>query len=194
MSMDPAVAVTLRLAGALLFAAAALHKLRDVRAFREALAGYRLLPAAALGPAALALPAAEAATALALCSGSGATAGAAGGVALLALYAGAIAVNLGRGRRSIDCGCGGPGGRRPIAPGLVWRNAALAALLAASALPAAPRAWTWLDGVTVAGGVVTLALLYAALDVLLANRARFAAERSRARERLERLELEWATR
>ena len=33
---------------------------------------------------------------------------------LLALYAGAIGVNLARGRRDIDCGCGGPASRQPI--------------------------------------------------------------------------------
>lgn len=190
-SGDPAVQATLRAAGALLFAAAAWHKLRDRKAFREALAGYRLLPAACLGPAAIALPCAELAAALALATPGSAAAGALAGAGLVALYAGAIGVNLARGRRTIDCGCGGPGGRRPIGAGLLWRNGALAAALLLAARTPSPRPFTWLDGASVAGCVASLALLYAALDVLLANRAHLGSVRAR---RSEPREARWATR
>ncbi len=186
---DPAVQAMLRAAGALLFCAAAWHKLRNPRAFREALGGYRLLPASWLRPAALVLPCAELGAVLALVTPALAAAGAAAGAALLLVYAGAIGVNLARGRRSIDCGCGGPGGRRPIGPGLLWRNAGLVAALLLAAQPPSPRPWTWLDGVTLVAGVTTLALLYAAFDVLLANRARSGAARD-----AEILEAGWATR
>ena len=47
---------------------------------------------------------------------------------LLALYAGAMAVNLARGRRDLDCGCAGPGVRRPVGEGLLIRNGALIAV------------------------------------------------------------------
>jgi hypothetical protein len=183
---DPAVHHLLRVAGALLFGAAALHKLRNRRAFREALAGYRLLPRALLAPAALALPALEGALAGALLTPGLARAGALAGAGLLSVYAAAIAANLARGRRRIDCGCGGPGGRQTLGPGLLWRNAGLVALFWLAARPVAARPWTWIDGVTVLAGVATLALVYASLDVLLANR-----ERSRGPEPVEAA---WATR
>jgi hypothetical protein len=174
---DPAVQAILRAACALLFATAALHKLRDPRGFREALGGYRLLPSTWLAPTAIALPVTELGTALALATTGLAGAGAAAGAGLLVLYAGAIGINLLRGRSSIDCGCGGPGGRRPIGTALVWRNAGLVAALLLAARPSSPRLWTWLDSVTLVAGVTTLALLYAALDVLLANHGRVGAAR-----------------
>lgn len=190
-SGDPAVQAVLRAACALLFATAALDKLRDPRGFREALGGYRLLPSTWLAPTAIGLPFAELATALALATPGLAGAGAAAGAGLLVLYAAAIGVNLLRGRRTIDCGCGGPGGRKPIGSALVWRNAGLVAALLLAARPSSPRVWTWLDGVTLVAGVTTLALLYAALDVLLANRGRLdAAPPTNA----ETLEAGWATR
>lgn len=190
---DPAVQAILRAACALLFASAALHKLRDPRGFREALGGYRLLPSSWLAPTAIALPFAELGAALALASPGLTGAGATAGAGLLILYGGAIGLNLLRGRRSIDCGCGGPGGRRPIGAALVWRNAGLVAALLLAARPSSARAWTWLDGVTLVAGVTTLALLYAALDVLLANRGRLGEAHS-ANADAEVLEVEWATR
>jgi hypothetical protein len=175
MSVDPAVAWILRLCLALLLAGAALAKLRDPGGFARALAGYRMLPAAALAPAARALPALELALAagLLVLPGRGAPASA----ALFALYAAAIAWNLARGRRHIDCGCGGPGGRLPIQPALVARNLALVgAALAAGAAPSG-RPLALLDGFTVVAGATALALLWASLDVALANRARLAGAR-----------------
>jgi len=166
--MDPSVDLVLRGALALLFAAAAVHKARDLRAFRAVLADYRLLPAASVPIAALLLVALEGslAAALPLPLWRGATPWAA--AALLTVYTGAIAVNLARGRRHIDCGCGGPAASRPLGPWLLARNAFLiAAALALTAAPA-PRALAPLDVVTVAGGVASLALLYAAADQLIA--------------------------
>ena len=57
-----------------------------------------------------------------------------GAAFLLTLYGLAIAINLGRGREAIDCGCHGFSGRQRIAGWMVVRNlllATLAALLAA---------------------------------------------------------------
>jgi hypothetical protein len=172
LALDPVVQVALQAAAALLFLAAAAHKLRDPSSFREALHGYGVLPPALEAKAGAALAAAE------LCLGAGcllpATAAAAciGGALLLGLYSGAMARNLARGRRFIDCGCGGPGGRRPLGGGLLLRNAALIALLAIAALPSVGRALVWLDGIAVVMLLALLSLLYAAADVALANAAR----------------------
>ncbi len=175
-ALDPAVALTLRGALALLFAAAAWHKLRDRAYFRAALGGYALLPAAALGPVALALPLVEALAAVGLVAGS--AGGALLATVLLVAYTGAIAFNLARGRRDIDCGCGGPAAARQVLSGwLVARNAVL--LLAATALllPRAERALGAADLAICALALVAATLVYTAADQLAANWPRLQALR-----------------
>jgi hypothetical protein len=168
--MDPAVQLIARGALALLFGWSAAHKLRDVEGFRAALEGYELLPRRWAVPAGALLIAGEVGVAAGLLLPRVAPVAALGAAALLVLYAGAIAVNLRRGRHDIDCGCGGPAGRQPISAALVVRNGVLAAAAIGSALPAQSRSLTWLDGTTVVAAVATLALLYAAVDGLLLNR------------------------
>lgn len=172
MSLDPVVGLALRGALAWLFVASAWHKLRDLPGFRTALAGYRLLPAPALGVAAAGLAALELAIGLACLWPAAAPTACRAGALLLALYSLAIACNLARGRREIDCGCGGPGGRRPLGIGLVLRNGVLVALLLLASLRASPRALLALDAVTAAGLLGVLALLHAGWDVALANASR----------------------
>jgi hypothetical protein len=171
--MDPALHLVLRLGGALLLLGTAFAKLGDLTAFRDAVAEYALLPSRLAGVAASLLLAAEAAAGLVLLAPG--PAGALGAAALLVLYAAAVAVNLARGRRHIECGCGGPGGRRPLHGALVARNLAVAGLLAATAPPPGPRSLLALDVLTVSAGVAVLALLYAAADVAIANQARLSA-------------------
>jgi hypothetical protein len=48
-----------------------------------------------------------------------------------------MAINIGRGRSAIDCGCGRSQLRQPLRWGLVLRNLVLAALVAVHALPPA---------------------------------------------------------
>jgi hypothetical protein len=175
--MDPAVDAIVRFGLALLFGAAAAHKLRDLVAFRAILDDYRVLPAALVPAAALVVVAAEVATALLVVAPGGRALGALAAAALLALYAAAIAANLARGRRDIDCGCGGPGGRRTLGAGLVVRNVVLAAIALATRVPPRARELAWTDVVTIAGGVAVLAATYAAADALAANRPAMARAR-----------------
>jgi methylamine dehydrogenase accessory protein MauD len=58
---------------------------------------------------------------------------------LLIAYAAALGVNLIRGRRELDCGCGMSGNRRPIAAWMVWRNLFVALALGIAVLPWAAR-------------------------------------------------------
>jgi Methylamine utilisation protein MauE len=166
--IDPVASVLLRVLLGVLFASAALAKLRDLRGFATAVAGYRLLPKILAGPAAAGFVAAELALASALWLPSLRAAAAIGAASLLTLYAFAVALNLLRGRRDIDCGCGGPFGRQRLSEGLVLRNLGLAAAALACALPVAPRALSWLDAVTLAAAVAAASALYAATEVLLA--------------------------
>jgi len=164
---DPALQLVVRIAGACLFFAAASHKLRDRAGFGAALAGYRLLPGWSVPVAAVLLGVAEIGLGFALLATPRAGAGAAG---LLALYACAVGVNLARGRRHIDCGCGGS--PQPLSGWLVARNLVLAAAFAACAAPSSARALAILDAVTIGAGVAALALLWAAIDVAIANGGR----------------------
>jgi hypothetical protein len=173
--LDPTIRITLRAALALLFVWSASHKLRDAVGFRRALGNYQLVPDRWLAPTAALLIAAELGAAVGLwLPGLGADAACAA-AGLLALYAGAIAINIARGRRDIDCGCGRVAGDQPLSVALVIRNCVLGVAALASALPAAPRALTWIDGITVFASVVTLALLYAAVDGLLITAPRIRA-------------------
>src|SRR5437870_248556 len=165
--MDPVIDFTLRTGLALLFFVAASHKLRDLGRFRATLAEYRLLPAGLTPLAAILVVAVEVAAAGALLAPGARPAGLLAAAALLVLYGAAIAINLARGRRDLDCGCAGPAVRRPISGALVARNAALAALALAGLVPVRPRALLWVDALTVAGATAALAAFYAALDRMI---------------------------
>ena len=167
MSVDPVIALTLRGAGAALFAWAALHKLRGFAYFRVALADYRLVPWWASGLAARSIVAAELATAALLVSPLARPSGFAAAAGLLALYTVAIGLNLLRGRREIDCGCFGPAHRAPLGGALLGRNAALGALALAGLAPVAARPLVPLDALTAGGGLILLALLYASANRLI---------------------------
>ena len=164
--IDPAVGALLLGAFALLFASAALHKLLDLRAFAEAFRAYEVVPPP-LARAAWLVPLLELTVGTGLLAGGSRTGAAAAGAVLLLGYAAAIAINLARGRRELSCGCGGANDKRPIAAWMVWRNLALAALLAATALPWAPRELRAADALTIGAGTAVAALLYMSVDGLL---------------------------
>jgi hypothetical protein len=172
--LDPAVGVLLLACCALLFASAALHKLRDPAHFTEVLRAYRVLPEGAVRFAAL-VPLAELTVAAGLFAGATRFGAGLGGAALLVGYAGAISVNLGRGRRDLACGCGGPEDARPIAPWMVARNLMLALLLAITLVPWKTRPLLPVDALTVGGGAAVATLLYLSLDRLLGRAAAWTA-------------------
>jgi len=165
--IDPVPASVLVLALAALWIASGVHKLRDPAGFAGALAAYGLLPQWAVGIVARALPLIEIAVALGLLLHVSREAAALVSTLLLGLYTLAIAVNLWRGRRELDCGCFGFGRGSTISMTLLWRNAGLGlASLAAGLLPRGERALDWIDLFTVTAGVVAAALLYAAVEGL----------------------------
>jgi hypothetical protein len=164
--LDPAIGVLLIGCFALLFASAALHKLRSPTRFTVVVDAYRILPESLLRFAWL-VPVAELAVAIALLVAAARAVGALAGAALLALYAAVIALNLRRGRRDLACGCGGADDARPIAPWMVARNLALALLLALTLLPWKARALVPTDALTVGAGSAVATLLYVCLDRLL---------------------------
>jgi Mn2+/Fe2+ NRAMP family transporter len=176
LTIDPAIAFLIVACTMLLFAAAAVHKLWDLRRFSEIFAAYRLLPLGVGRHASRAVPLLEAAVAVGLLFAGSRTTAASVGIVLLLAYAGAIAVNLRRGRRELACGCGGPDDRRPIASWMVWRNAGIAVLLAAAMLPWSQRSLVVTDAVTVGFGTAACALVYLCLDRLLGRTGRMTDE------------------
>jgi uncharacterized membrane protein YphA (DoxX/SURF4 family) len=168
-SLDPVVAWALRAGLALLLATSAALKLRDVGGFAGAVAGYRLLPISFARAAASVFIVAELLLAAAVLLPGLHAPAALSAAGLLGLYTFAIAWNLARGRRDIDCGCGGPLGRQRISEALLARNALLVIAALTSALPVLPRTLGWLDAWTALAAVTSCALLYLATEALFAR-------------------------
>jgi hypothetical protein len=168
LSLDPVLRLLIRAGLALLFASAAAHKLRDLTAFRASLAAYELVPRTVVRGVSVLIAAGEGIVAGALLLLGSSALPALAAAALLGVYTSAIAINLMRGRRDIDCGCAGPMRRQPLGAGLVVRNLVLFSAAVVSALPADPRAFVWIDVFTVVSGLAASCLLYRAVETLLA--------------------------
>ena len=110
-----------RLAIAAVFALAAYHAVREWAVFGGIVEQYRVVPRWLAQFAAWVLPPLEYLTAVCLVVPATGRAGALAGLFLMLLFTAAIAVNLGRGRVSIDCGCGGATGQK-LSSGLMVRN------------------------------------------------------------------------
>lgn len=165
--MDSLVSLIIRLGLSILFATAAVSKLRNRRDFYAAMLAYQLLPPRWAISLADILPWAEALIVAGLILDINAALPAA--ASLLLIYALAMAVNLGRGRRDLDCGCGGA--PQPLSIWLVIRNLVLAGgALAASFWPVVTPAWKPVDVLIVIGAVSVLTLIYISSHRFLANR------------------------
>lgn len=175
----PRAAFVLALAPALLAALvlvrAAAFKLADRQRFADVVRAYRLLPEGAVSPLAAVLPFIELVLAVGLVVPPSRPIAALAAGALLLVFAAAMGVNLARGRREIDCGCGDPARSQPIGWGLVARNLVLAAMLGACAAAPAGRA-------SLAGVAIALAAALGGLLLLLCQEAFAALPSPRARE------------
>jgi hypothetical protein len=155
---------------ACIFLNAAAGKLRAPATFEDQLNNYRLLPDRAAPQVARVIPVVELLTGGALLLAPFASrplALVAPGVAaaLLAVFAVAMAINLGRGRTEIDCGCGRSEGRQTLSWGLVGRNLTIAAGLMTLAAFAEPSAG-WAEGLEAAAAGLVAFVLYLAHDRL----------------------------
>jgi len=164
---DPLLQTLIAWGLALLFAAAARHKVRDPARFQAQLSEYRLLPERLVRPTSWVLAALELGLATALLWTPLRQTAGAWAAALLALYAMAIGVNLGRGRRHIDCGCGDA--PLLLSPWLLARNAALAAGALTLTLAETQRALSWPDLAVGIVGLSALVVAYRAVEQLLEN-------------------------
>lgn len=150
----------------LIFARAAWHKLGEFTEFTGFVADYKLVPDRLVVPASWAIVGAETAAVALQLVPSGRLFGLAIAVLMLLAYAGAMAVNIRRGRTAIECGCGGA--VQPLSWALVARNAILAAMgLAAMALPLGPLDAADAVGAIAAGFALWVGFLL--LEQILSN-------------------------
>lgn len=163
------------LAVGLVFATAALAKLRHRDLLPGVVANYRLLPDPLVAPVAFLLPFAELAIGAGLLAGGQrpAVVAAAG---MLWIFAGAMAINIVRGRSHIDCGCGRSQLRQPLSWLLVGRNLALSLLVL-------PRAWSMpaMGAIELATAVAGGASLYLLVQLLNSIGALFSSPLSATR-------------
>lgn len=165
-SVDPLLSWLARAGLAALFAVAAAHKLRAPRVFVATLGEYRLLPGVCVAPVAALTIGIELALVPGLLASSASALAGVVASALLLVYSAAIAVNLARGRRDIDCGCLGPARRQTLSGWLLVRNVGLLGVAALAALPPGARSFVWLDGVSFVAGLLVSAALFTAISGL----------------------------
>ncbi|MBV8576780.1 MAG: hypothetical protein JOZ58_17310 [Acetobacteraceae bacterium] len=161
-TVDPALALIVRLLTACLLATAAGAKLIALEPFVGVVHNYRLLPTPLTRPVAYLIPPLElliATTIMVLFSSVIPLAGAA---TLLLGFAVAMGINLMRGHAEIDCGCFIGFVRQRLSWVLVMRNLLLAAaLLTIASASAANRLLVWFDVLTIAAGCASLLLVWA---------------------------------
>ena len=174
--MDPLLELTVAWSLAVLFAASTAHKVAAFGEWPGVVRSYRVLPGALALPAAGLLLIAGALTAGALVWPATRPIGGCAAAAQLILFAAAMAINLRRGRSSIDCGCFGSRLRQGISAWMVVRNLILALVALGMLLPAKPRELSVLDIATVIAVVATLTLLYPILEVVMRSPASTFAE------------------
>jgi len=168
--IDPVISTSAALALSVIFASAASHKLRHPCWFRRQVHEYELIPGPMVPAAARTLPIAELVIAAGLLWSTSRPYAGVLAFLMIGLYALAIAINLARGRKDIDCGCSGPAMRQPLQPALLARNLMLAIIALVALLPMLDRPLSLHDNfVMIAAGVV-LVLLYTATDLWIANR------------------------
>jgi len=167
------VAEACRVCVGLVFLLAAVQKSQHWRLLPGVVANYRLLPGWAVLPTAALLPPLELLLAICLISAQIEPWPELAAIALLMLFAAAMAINIARGWVHIDCGCGQAFLAQHLSRPLVARNLVLAALLLPSLLPSAPVPVPALLSAVAAGlGFFLLYLLFNLLDAL--PRGRFA--------------------
>jgi hypothetical protein len=174
LAIDPVVGLTCRILAAVIFGSAALGKVRDFARFTGVLRDYQVMPARCVVPAAMIVIVTEGFITLTIWFSTLRAIAVGVAIALLASYALAIALNLWRGRREIDCGCSfggiGEGGTgEPISWVLPFRNGLLALVCLIAGLPEARELSLPGWGVAVVAATV-LTICYRAWGVLLANR------------------------
>ena len=172
--VDPVLSLGSALVLGYVFLAAGVHKWRDLANFEAALGAYGLLPEVLVRPVSRSLPLIELAVASGLLLPQARPEAAWAGAILLGVYTLAIGVNLARGRRAIDCGCGDRSQSQSLSEWLLLRNGTLIGFALLVSAPGVNRPTGWLDWLVAVLAATTLVLLYSACNQLLSNSDRLA--------------------
>jgi len=172
--MDPVITAGISISMSLLFAVAAAHKLRAPAVFRSAVQEYRLLPKSLSGITSILLIMSEMLAAVLVLIPPLRDVGFAAMAGLLLVYTAGIGINLLRGRRDMDCGCGGPASKHSISGWLVLRNALLFGLVLLGWQPTSGRPMNWLDLLVIGFAVLIASGLYLGMNQLLEQATRMA--------------------
>jgi uncharacterized membrane protein len=175
MNLDPTIVAIACAATATIFLGSAALKFAQPREFRAVVESYRLVPEAMALVLGWLLPALELAGAIGLVVAATRLSAALLLLSLLAVFTGAIALNLARGRRDLDCGCFGPLLRQQLSGWLVVRNGLLGLLVLAALARGDARPLASLDYLTIGAAAPALVILYGAANHLLATAPKVAA-------------------
>ena len=170
LAFDPAVNLIAALILSYVFVLAGLHKCKAPAEFASTLANYKILPQGLVRQGVYLVPVAEIMTGVALLIPPVAQLAALSAGVLLCLYIAAIAINLLRGRRSIDCGCGGPAQKQTISEWMIARNGLLLGLAFIAGSQTLPRPLLWFDWLTIILATVMGCLFYNIINQLLVNK------------------------
>lgn len=130
-----------------IFLTAARNKFKNFSYTQESISNYQLMPQGSSATLVMILIATEIAAGILVLIPGFATLGMSLAASLLFIYSAAIAINLLRGRTSLDCGCNGPDKRQFISKGLLLRNLLLltiVSLMIWKNLSLAQSVLTWL--------------------------------------------------
>ena len=161
----------------LLFAVAAMHKIKAPAVFKAAMEDYHLIPSKSLGLASILLIILELTSAIMVLVPATMSLGLTIMAFLLSLYASGIGINLYRGRRDIDCGCNGPATTQALSWWLVFRNLLFFGLVLLAMEPSNNRSLNWMDIFIIVSGSLVASGLYLGFNQLLAQAPRFASLR-----------------
>jgi hypothetical protein len=158
---------SLALLVAMVFSIAAISKLTAWRELPGVVQNFRVLPRALALPAAFALPPLEIAIAVGTLFERTRSLAAIAAAILFLVFGAALAINLHRGRRQIDCGCFRSDLRQPISVAVILRNLILTVcallLLSADGEASTLSPFAWAIAI---GGAATLFLCYLSIGVI----------------------------
>jgi uncharacterized membrane protein YphA (DoxX/SURF4 family) len=152
-----------------LFLVSGWHKLGELNDFTRSISDYELVPASWAPLLARGLMVAELALGLGLLIALTRTPALLLSIALMSIYTLAIAINIFRGRRDLNCGCSGPGREQTIDSWLLGRNLFIIAfgIFSMTVLVDQPQTLLW--QLALPGAVITI-LMYHIFNQLHANR------------------------
>ena len=170
MAIDPIILVSCSLILSYVFVDASIHKWQNLEEFKSTLGNYQILPESLMGAFVYSIPVVELLCGIALLIPYSTHLAASFGAVLLLMYMFAIGINLLKGRRTIDCGCGGTEQKQAISEWLILRNGILLFFAYIVMTAVQSRELAWLDWVVALLATAVGCLFYNIVNQLLVNK------------------------